>query len=357
MIDIQSKKIAVVLLNLGGPLVADDVRPFLKNLFNDRAIINLPAPIRGILAAFIAKRRERAARAVYAHLGGGSPLLDNTRAQARALETELGPGFRVFIAMRYWHPFASETVVDVKDFGPERVILLPLYPQYSTTTTASSLKSWYDAAADLGYAPPTTDICCYGSSDDVLASYRHLIVDAVLKLPAPYGKKGAYRVLFSAHGLPRRIVDRKKDPYPGQVQSMVRDIVGRLDLEDSVLCYQSRVGPLEWIGPSTENEIRRAALDKKAIIVVPIAFVSEHSETLVELDIEYRDLAIEAGAPIYIRVPAPGVDPLFIRGLGGVVRNAVTNGVRMCPYQIDFNKECLKDNRGCSGNVCNVNSI
>jgi ferrochelatase len=318
-------KTAVVLFNLGGPDRLDSVRPFLFNLFSDAAIIALPLPLRWPLAKLIAARRAPIAREIYAHLGGGSPLLANTRAQAEALEQKLGrASHRVFIAMRYWHPFAAETAAAVKSFAPERVVLLPLYPQFSATTTGSSLADWRRAAKAARFDAPARAICCYPTAPGFIEAVAARVRAALGS--APGGAKP--RVLFSAHGLPKRLVEAG-DPYQWQVEKSVAAVVAKLDIPglDWRVCYQSRVGPLEWIGPATDREIESCGREKRAAIVVPIAFVSEHSETLVELDIEYRKLAEKSGVPRYTRVGTVGTDPIFIDALAGLVREAEASSV------------------------------
>jgi ferrochelatase len=316
-----NERLAVVLFNLGGPDSPAAVRPFLFNLFSDPAIIGLPQPLRGWLARIIAARREPAARAIYAHLGGRSPLAELTRQQAAALEGALGDGARVFVALRYWHPLTEAVVAEVKAWRPDRVVLLPLYPQYSTTTTASSLTAWRRAAMHQALNVPTAAVCCYPRQAGMIAAQVDL-----LKAALERAGSGA-RVLFSAHGLPKKIV-RRGDPYPLQVEMTARAIVqgvGQPGLDWRV-CYQSRVGPLEWIGPATDAEIGRAGAEARPLVVQPIAFVSEHSETLVELDIDYAHLANVAGVPLYVRVPAVGTHPLFVNGLADLVRHALAAG-------------------------------
>lgn len=313
-------KQAVVVFNLGGPDSYEAIQPFLFNLFNDPAIINLSQPFRWLLAQRISRRRAPIAREIYAHLGGCSPLLNSTRAQARALESELGGESRVFIAMRYWHPLIEECVAEVKAYNPDQVVLLPLYPQFSTTTTGSSFKAWRQAAAKASLDVSTTEICCYPTEPNWIAA----LVDLTRQGIAEAAAVGPFRVLFSAHGLPKKIVDRG-DPYPLQIKETVTAIFHALAKPelDWSLCYQSRVGKMEWIGPSTEVEIRRAGNDGVGLVLVPVAFVSEHSETLVELDIEYRQLAIDVGVPIYVRVPTVDVNPNFIAGLAAMVKHGV----------------------------------
>lgn len=310
-------KRAVVFFNLGGPDSPEAIRPFLFNLFNDPAIINLPQPFRWLLARRISGKRAPFAQEIYAHLGGRSPLLDLTRAQAEALETELGEGTRVFIAMRYWHPLTRECVAKVKAFAPDQVILLPLYPQFSTTTTGSSIKEWHRETRRAGLKVPTVCVESYPTQPGWIGALAGHIRQGLRETA---GARRT-RVLFSAHGLPKKIVDRG-DPYPRQIEQTVAAVVSALALPelDWSLAYQSRVGRMEWIGPSTEDEIRRAGAEGVGLLVVPVAFVSEHSETLVELDIEYRHLAKDAGVPIYVRAPAVGTDPQFIAGLAALVR-------------------------------------
>lgn len=318
-------KTAVVLFNLGGPDSLDAVEPFLFNLFNDPAIIGAPGLIRTLLARFISKKRGPVAREIYAQLGGKSPLVEETAKQARALEAALGEGFRVFTAMRYWHPFASEALAAARQWGADKVVLLPLYPQFSTTTTRSSLREWRKLAADW---PVTTEaVCCYPDEPGLVSAITQL-VRAGYEQAAAIGKP---RILFSAHGLPQSVVD-KGDPYPKHVEQTARAVIGALDLADVdwTLCYQSRVGPMKWIGPSTEEELERAGEDGVPVVVVPIAFVSEHSETLVELDIEYRHRAEALGIPAYVRVPAVGHHPDFIAGLARLVRDPAELRGRGC---------------------------
>jgi ferrochelatase len=311
---------AVVLMNLGGPDMLASVRPFLFNLFSDPAIIRLPAVLRGPLAQLLSWRRTRVAREIYARLGGSSPLLANTEAQARALEAALGPDHRCFVAMRYWHPLSAETARCVAEWEPEEIVCLPLYPQFSTTTTASSLAAWRAAATCAGIGRVARVVCCYPSDTGFAAAMAKLI-RPVLDSASSLAK--APRLLLTAHGLPKRIV-RDGDPYPCQVEATAAAIIAAVDRPgiDWRVCYQSRVGPLEWIGPATDDEIQRAGRETIPLVVAPISFVSEHSETLVELDLDYRRLAETSGVPAYYRVPTVGVEPEFIRSLASLVRRA-----------------------------------
>ncbi len=330
-------KVAVVLFNLGGPDSPEAVEPFLRNLFSDPAIIALPAIIRLPLAQLIARRRAPVAKKIYEHIGGASPIFAETRRQADALEKALSGDSvqaKAFVAMRCWHPFSDGAAQGVKAFNPDRIVLLPLYPQYSTTTTASSLLDWARAARKAGLSAPTSRVCCYPWEPGFVAAAAANIREAMVGAPGNV----SYRLLLSAHGLPRRTIARG-DPYQWQVEQSAAAIVRQLAMPEleTVVCYQSRVGPLEWIGPATDAEIARAGHDGKGVIIAPIAFVSEHSETLVELDIEYRKLAAESGVPDYRRAATVGSQAPFIAGLAGLVRQAlegktVTCGEgRVCP--------------------------
>jgi ferrochelatase len=337
-------KLAVVLFNLGGPDCPEAIEPFLFNLFNDKAIIGVPQPIRWMLARYISSKRAPVAEEIYSHLGGRSPLLKLTNAQGDALSAslskEMGEHVQVqsFICMRYWHPMSEECATKVKEFNPDQIILLPLYPQFSTTTSESSLKDWEKAAKKAKITAKTNTICCYPTNN----GFTSAITDLLLKQIEEASHLGKPRILFSAHGLPKKIVDRG-DPYQWQVEQSALSIVEKLNIEnlDWWVSYQSRVGPMEWIGPNTEDEIIRAGKERVPLIVVPVAFVSEHSETLVELDIEYKELAEEHGVPAYYRTPAVGTHPFFIDGLRDLVISHISNnydrqpedGNRLCPHQ------------------------
>lgn len=335
------KKLAVVLFNLGGPDGPDSVRPFLRNLFRDPAIIQAPGLIREALALFISTVRAKEARANYAKMGGGSPLLPETIRQANALADHLAPQWpdyeiRIWPAMRYWHPFTHDVAEEVKAWQPDETVLLPLYPQLSTTTTGSSLKAWRDAGG-----PETRAICCYPTEAAFLDAHAAMIRKAWEKA----GRPENVRLLFSAHGLPKKIVDAG-DPYQWQVEQTVSAVAKQLpEFPDYQICYQSRVGPLEWIGPSTDQAIHQAAEDGKSILLTPIAFVSEHIETLVELDEEYAEIAEELGIKTYVRVPALGLDRVFIESLANVVGNALRREPGLFPD--DGKRICPADCKGC----------
>lgn len=335
-----SRRVAIILFNLGGPDNQEAVRPFLFNLFNDKAIISLPQPARFLLAKLISSTREELAKANYALMGGGSPILPETLKQAEALEREMSKRvanvtFKCFPAMRYWKPFTKDAAKAAEAWGATDAILLPLYPQFSTTTTASSLREWKRHSRI-----PCSTICCYPAGK----AFAETHADAILQAWREGGSPPNPRVLFSAHGLPQRVVDRG-DPYQWQVEQSVAAVRKFLPAEwDIRTCYQSRVGPLKWIGPSTEEEIERAGHDKTGVIVSPIAFVTEHVETLVELDIEYAQLARSLDVPFYLRAAAPGAAPRFIDALAEQAERALSapgkvqaeNGGRICPAQFGY---------------------
>ncbi len=325
-------RLAVILFNLGGPDSPEAVRPFLRNLFSDPAILTVPAPVRFFLSRYIAGRREAPARAAYEQLGGASPLLAQTKAQARALEAALaarGQEARCFIAMRYWHPRAAAALPAVRDYRPDEIVALPLYPQFSTTTSGSSLAEWRKlAGADAGLRV----LCCHPLLEGLVEAWAEPLAEAVRRARAA----GPVRVLFTAHGLPERVI-AKGDPYAWQVARTAEALraaaetrLGELDDIDWRVTWQSRATPEKWLEPDTEAEVEAGASEGLALVLAPIAFVSEHSETLVELDIEYRAVAERAGAAAWERVATPGAAPSYIEGLAALVLDRRPRK-RLCP--------------------------
>lgn len=335
-------KLAVVLFNLGGPLQEADIKPFLFNFFMDKNIIGAPFPIRYLIAKYVSITRGRgAARDAYEKLGFRSPLLHNTQAQAQALEEVLGNTFpdvhdmtRVFVSMRYWEPTASDTVDALEDYAPDHVVLLPLYPQYSTTTTFSSFENFErevkrrngNLAARWGKELKVYSVGCYPLLDGFVEASAELIGAALQVAPA------GTRLLFSAHGLPEKVI-AGGDPYQFQCEAAAAAIAKRAGIAKDQwrICYQSRVGPLKWIGPSIQEELEAAARDNVGVAIYPHAFVSEHVETLVELDIEYRHIAQELGVPYYARVPTVSTHPAFIAGLSALVRETLGGEAQLKP--------------------------
>jgi protoporphyrin/coproporphyrin ferrochelatase len=335
------KKTAIVFFNLGGPDSPAAVKPFLFNLFNDPAIITLPGPVRWLLAKFISGKRAPVAQKIYAELGGSSPLLAQTKLQMAALEAQLAGNdehdFKVFTAMRYWHPMSDQTAGEVAAWGAEHVVLLPLYPQFSTTTTESSAREWSRAADTVGLTATTSVICCYPRQHDYIAAQAKLLRAELQQTP------GQTRVLFSAHGLPVKFIEAG-DPYQWQIEQCALAIArdAGLGTGDFRVCYQSRVGRLEWLGPSLDDALQKSAEHNMNVVVLPISFVSEHSETLVELDIEYKKIARDLGIEHYRRVQTLTADAGYIDGLANLARDAATKkglcpprGTRYCPQRFE----------------------
>jgi len=313
-------KKAVILFNLGGPDKLDNVEPFLFNLFNDPAILNLPSFLRFPLAKLIAKRRSPIAKKIYEELGGSSPILKLTEEQANALELKLNKDdqqsiYKCFVVMRCWHPRAENVIKEVIKYNPDEIILMPLYPQYSAATSGSSIKEWNDVCLKNDFNVKTSTICCYPTDENFIIAHKSAIMKKIENLEN-------FKLIFSAHGLPEKNI-KKGDPYQWQVEQSVDKIVKSLNIKDLnwILSYQSRVGPLKWIGPSTEDIIVENSKLGKHIVLVPIAFVSEHSETLVELDIEYKELAVKNGCENYSRVPALGTNENYIKAMSNLIIN------------------------------------
>ncbi len=318
----KEEKIAIILLNLGGPDCLKAVKPFLFNLFYDPAIMALKNPLRWLAAKSISSKRAPIARKIYQKIGGKSPLLAQTRQQAAALEATLkaeeGRYYKCFIAMRYWYPFAEETVEEVKKFNPDRLVLLPLYPHYSITTVGSSLIDWQCKAQQAGLNIPYRVVKDYADEPGYIAAHVAMIREKLTQVDHPE----EYRILYSAHGLPEKII-AAGDPFRLRTEASCRAIQQQLGHPDHVICFQSRVGPLTWIKPYSDDEINRAGADGKSVIVVPISFVSEHSETLVELDMDYREIARQAGVKDYIRVATVGCHDSYISALAKLTRDAL----------------------------------
>ena len=347
----SDKKIAIVLFNLGGPTGPKTIRPFLMNFFMDKNIIPWPRPLRFLLANLIATLRSKGpAKTAYGEMGGGSPLLENTIAQANALQKELSTqgDVRIYTCMRYWHPMAESVAPEVQAFKPDELILVSLYPQMSSTTFWSSLESWQEVVKDIGYDKEPTVICCYPTMDGFISASVKNIQAAIEKCKTEIGKLP--RILFSAHSLPVKVIENG-DPYEWQCNQTAQAIIKQLNIPelDAVISYQSKVGPQKWLGPQTEDEIKRAGHDNVPLLVYPHAFVSEHVETIVELGIEYREVAEHHGVPYYGVVPTVGTHPEFITGLANQITSRLgkvgifsdaPDGGPICP--VEFNWCCQR---------------
>jgi protoporphyrin/coproporphyrin ferrochelatase len=315
------KKVAVVLFQLGGPDSQAAVEPFLYNLFSDPDIINFPGSFlaRKPLAKLISTTRSKSVRVKYAEIGGGSPIRRLTEQQARALEVALRPHLtaRTFVAMRYWHPNSEEAIASLNRAEFDELVLLPLYPHYSFATTGSSLKEW-----NRLYKPkvPVHLVDHFFDHPDYIAGIVDRINGLLNQLPHP----DEVQLVFSAHGLPMALVE-KGDPYPQHIEATVR-MVRELGAwpNPHVLCYQSRVGPQKWLQPSLTATIEKmAASGIKRMLVIPIAFLTEHIETLHEINIEAREQAEGLGVDDFHMMPALNDSPLLIRALADLVLRAV----------------------------------
>ncbi|MBD2021424.1 ferrochelatase [Leptolyngbya sp. FACHB-36] len=319
-------RVGVLLLNLGGPDQLEDVRPFLFNLFADPEIIRLPFPwLQRPLAWMISTLRAKKSQENYRLIGGGSPLRRITEEQAQALQAQLqqkGEPASVYIGMRYWHPFTEEAIVRIKRDHIDRLVILPLYPQFSISTSGSSfrlLEQLWDEDPALGRIDYTV-IPSWYDRPGYLQAMAQLIAQELDQFPNPE----QVHVFFSAHGVPVSYVEEAGDPYQREIEDCTARIMQTLDRSNAyTLAYQSRVGPVEWLRPYTEDALKQLADEGvRDLVVVPISFVSEHIETLQEIDMEYREVAEEAGIENFHRVPALNTHPRFIEELADMVVEA-----------------------------------
>lgn len=324
MVKSDCEKLGVVLLNLGGPDSLEAVEPFLYNLFSDPDIIDFPGSFlfRKRLAKLISSRRSPMVRGQYAKIGGKSPLKDYTLKQAALLEERLNQRFpaKVYVAMRYWNPSTDDALDAIVTDRIGRVILLPLYPQYSKATTESSVKEW-DNKLKLRrdrQSIETTLVDSYYDHPTYIAALVERVNEGLERFPAELREKT--HILFSAHGTPMKLV-RQGDPYSSHIKKTVEAIGQQGAFEQShTLCYQSKVGPMKWLTPSTPDTIKDlAGKGVKNMLLVPVAFASDHLETLFELGIEYRRVAMEAGVEQYEVTTGLNDSPLFIEALSQLV--------------------------------------
>lgn len=320
-------RVGVLLLNLGGPERPEDVRPFLFNLFSDPEIIRLPVPwLQRPLAWLISTSRAKKSQENYKQIGGGSPLRRITEEQAQALKVQLqqqGQDAAIYIGMRYWHPFTEEAIARIKRDRIEELVILPLYPQYSISTSGSSfrlLEQIWDKDPELESIDYTV-IPSWYERPGYLNAMAQLIAQQLDQFPNP----DQVHVFFSAHGVPISYVEEAGDPYQREIEEGTQLIMQTLNRPNAyTLAYQSRVGPVEWLKPYTDDALKELAEQGvKDIVVVPISFVSEHIETLQEIDIEYREVAEEAGIENFHRVPALNTNPIFIKDLADLVVDAL----------------------------------
>ncbi|KAG2491943.1 hypothetical protein HYH03_009676 [Edaphochlamys debaryana] len=325
-------KVGVLLLNLGGPERLSDVKPFLYNLFADPDIIRLPQTVKflqPLLATIISTLRAPKSAEGYKAIGGGSPLRKITDEQAEALAAALrakGQAADVYVGMRYWHPYTEEALEDIKRDGVTRLVILPLYPQFSISTSGSSLRlleSLFRSDAALKSLRHTVIPSWYQRRGYVCA-----MVDLMVQELAKFRDRENVEIFFSAHGVPKSYVEEAGDPYKEEMEECVRLIMEELrargHANSYTLAYQSRVGPAEWLKPYTDESIRQlGARGVKSMLAVPISFVSEHIETLEEIDMEYRELAEESGIRNWGRVPALNTNDAFIGDLADAVLEAL----------------------------------
>lgn len=320
-------RVGVLLLNLGGPDRLEDVGPFLFNLFADPDIIRIPFPwLQRPLAWLISTRRTKKSQENYRQIGGGSPLRQITEAQAQALGEQLaskGQPAQVYVGMRYWHPFTEEAIASIKRDRIERLVILPLYPQFSISTSGSSFRLlqriWLeDPKLD---AIEYTVIPSWYKQPGYLQAMAQLIAQELESFENP----DSVHIFFSAHGVPKSYVEEAGDPYQQEIEECTALIMQTLNRPNAyTLAYQSRVGPVEWLQPYTEDAIEKLGAEGiKDLLVVPISFVSEHIETMQEIDIEYREVAEEAGIYNFGRVPALNTHPVFITGMADLVLEAL----------------------------------
>ncbi len=322
-------RLGVLLLNLGGPDKLEDVRPFLYNLFSDPEIIRLPSPLfQAPLAWLISTLRAKKSQENYKKIGGGSPLRRITEAQGSALRSQLqqnGHDVNVYIGMRYWHPFTEEAIAQIKRDAIEELVVLPLYPQFSISTTGSSfrlLDRIWQTDPELQKIKYTVVPSWYDNS-----GYLQAMANLIEKTLDQVKNPSEAHIFFSAHGVPVSYIEEAGDPYQKEIEACAALIMGKLNRPNPYqLAYQSRVGPVEWLQPYTDVAIvELAEQGVKELVVVPISFVSEHIETLEEIDMEYREIAEHAGIETFARVPAPDTDPTFIQALADIVVKALSD--------------------------------
>jgi protoporphyrin/coproporphyrin ferrochelatase len=327
----KARRLGIVLFQLGGPDTLEAIEPFLYNLFCDPDIIDFPfARIgRKPLAKLISSTRARKVQHHYALIGGGSPIRKHTERQARALELELqnqGMDARCFVAMRYWHPFTREAIAQLQAAKCDEIVLLPLYPQYSSTTTGSSLNEWHRVfSSEVPEHCPVHCIETFYRNTMYLDAVIEKVNEALARFPEPHRPE----ILFSAHSVPVSVIE-KGDPYQSQIEETVQLLMQRGGWSNSHrLCYQSKVGASRWLQPSLRNSLKQLAIEKvRHVCVVPVAFVSDHVETLGEIDHEAREQAQQLGFTQFEMSAGLNDSPKFIHALGEIVMETINQPVQ-----------------------------
>lgn len=314
----MSEKKGVLLLQMGGPDSIDAVEPFLLNLFSDRDIIRIgPAWLQPVLSRFIVKRRKRHVEDNYAQIGGKSPLRELTEDQARNLEKALGGDYRCFVAMRYWRPSTVEALARIRREGISDITALSLYPHYSKATTGSSIKELKRIIGESGFSARVRYIENFHNNTGYIDALEERIREGMEQ----FHPLADIELLFSAHSLPQSFID-EGDPYLEQITETVRLVMERFNTPYH-LSFQSRAGPVKWLEPSTDDMLKTLAeKGVKNLLVVPLSFVSDHIETLHEIDIEYSKKAWELGIAKFERMPSLNSSPTFINAIAGMVRLA-----------------------------------
>jgi len=308
-----------LLLQMGGPDSLDAVEPFLYNLFSDRDIIKIgPAFLQPFIARMIVKRRAPRSAANYRDIGGKSPLRALTEQQAAELEKLLGGGYRCFVAMRYWKPFTGEALTAIRQEGIQRIIALSLYPHYSRATSGSSFN---ELEKCLAGSPTRPEVICIRQFYD-RPLYIQALAEKIEQGLSGFADRSRVQIFFSAHSLPQSFI-AEGDPYLDHIQATVRLVMERFEGVAHHLAFQSRAGPVKWLEPSTQDKLKElAALGHREVLMVPLSFVSDHIETLHEIDIEYREEAHRLGITDFRRMESLNSSPTFIKCLAELVRAA-----------------------------------
>ena len=365
----SKKNIAIVLFNIGGPNKTSEVKKYLMNFFSDKYIIRLPFLLRKFVAFMISRTRYKKTTAIYNSIGGSSPIYPNTKAQADLLEQKLNEidgefNYKAYISMRYWDPMSEEIIKNLEsDCNYDQIILLPLYPQCSSTTTVSAYENWVKTSKDIArnsvdFLKKTKLICNHYSHEKFIDAYYELILIEAQKARVQAEQSNLkYKIFFSAHSIPEFLVTKLGDPYENQIISTVEKIVKKMrqnfdEKLEYIITYQSKVGRLKWLEPKTEDELLEAAKNNTIPVIVPIAFVSENSETLFELDIDYKNLMERNGMKYFFRASTVSCNEQYISCLIDLIDKAIKSNSQFPTKRLanekDFDeKKCLKTDCPC----------